>query len=276
MSLINKLIWQMELRLHEPVQLEVLANVCAVSPYHMARSFRQATGLSPMAYLRARRLSVAAAELADGDRDILTIALDAQYNSHEAFTRAFASYFRVLPNSVRKARSLQNLNLMEPLKMQQEMIVDVPAPELKTRDAFRVIGMSARCSFGNNAPIPPLWQTLNARVGAFDERALAVGYGVCCDADGHGNFRYVAGFAGIANTAIPKGMDDVMIPAGKYAVFVHKGHIADFPKTVYTVWNKALPDAGLTPRQAPEFELYDHRFDVTTGRGVVELWIPVA
>lgn len=275
MSLVNKLIWQMEMRLHEPVQLEGLADVCAVSPYHMARSFRQATGMSPITYLRARRLSVAAADLAMGERDILAIALDAQYSSHAAFTRAFASYFRVLPNSVRRARSLQNLNLMEPLKMQQEMIVNVPAPKIMTRDAFRVIGMSAQCSFGNNAPIPPLWQALNARAAEFDERALAAGYGVCCDADGQGNFRYVAGFAGIANSPIPEGMDDVTIPAGKYAVFTHKGHIADFPKTVYSVWNKALPDAGLNPRQAPEFELYDQRFDVASGRGVVELWIPV-
>ncbi len=275
MSLTDKLIWQMEIRLHQPLSLNALADACAVSPYHMARSFRDATGMSPMTYLRARRLSVAAANLAQGDSDILSIALDAQYNSHAAFTRAFASYFRVSPTSIRKARSLQNLNLMEPMKMQQDLIVDVPAPEIKTQDAFRVIGLSAKCSFGNNSPIPPLWQALNARVDEFDERAVAAGYGVCCDTDGQGNFRYVAGFVGIANSPIPKGMDDVIMPAGRYAVFHHKGHIADFPKTVYTVWNKSLPDAGLNPRQAPEFEVYDKRFDIATGRGVVELWIPI-
>lgn len=275
MSLTDKLIWLMEIRLQQPVTLDALAQACAVSPYHLARSFRQATGMSPMTYLRARRLSVAAVQLADGERDILTVALDAQYNSHAAFTRAFAGYFGVLPSRVRKARSLENLNLMEPLRMQKEMIVDVAAPVIQSRESFRVIGLSVQCSFGNNSPIPPLWQTLNARAAEFDERALDAGYGVCCDADGQGNFRYVAGFVGIANSPIPKGMDAVTMPAGRYAVFTHKGHIADFPKTVYTVWNKSLPDAGLEPRQAPEFELYDKRFDVATGRGVVELWIPV-
>lgn len=77
MSLTDKLIWQMEMRLQQPVTLDALALACAASPYHLARSFRQATDMSPMTYLRARRRSVAAAALVDGESDILTIALDA-------------------------------------------------------------------------------------------------------------------------------------------------------------------------------------------------------
>ena len=65
------------------------------------------------------------------------------------------------------------------------------------------------------------------------------------------------------------------IPAGTYAVFTHRGHISDLPKMVYTAWNKGLPDAGLEPTMAPDFEVYDERFDPKTGRGVVELWLPV-
>ena len=68
----------------------------------------------------------------------------------------------------------------------------------------------------------------------------------------------------------------VAIPAGRYAVFTHRGHISDIRRTWYTIWNKALPDAGLTARQAPDFELYDRRFDPETGRGEVEIWVPVA
>ena len=78
--------------------------------------------------------------------------------------------------------------------------------------------------------------------------------------------------------ALPKtqGMDFVDIPASRYAVFTHSGHISDFPKTVYTIWNKYLPDAGLEPAGTPDFELYDRRFDPDTGRGDVEIWIPIS
>ena len=72
------------------------------------------------------------------------------------------------------------------------------------------------------------------------------------------------------------GLDAVDIPASRYAVFKHVGHISDFNKTVYTVWNKGLPDAGLTPAKTPDFELYDDRFDARTCMGTVEIWIPVA
>ena len=74
----------------------------------------------------------------------------------------------------------------------------------------------------------------------------------------------------------PDGMESLDVPAGQYAVFTHSGHIADLPKTIYTIWNKTLGEAGLKPRAAPEFELYDKRFDPETGRGIVEVWIPVA
>ena len=51
-----------------------------------------------MRYMRGRRLSEAARVLANGGADILTVALDFGYGSHEAFTRAFRrSQFGVNP-----------------------------------------------------------------------------------------------------------------------------------------------------------------------------------
>ncbi len=274
MSLADKLLWQIEMRLHTSVTLADLSDACAISPYHMARSFRMATGLAPMTYLRARRLSVAASTLANGDHDILTVALDAQYTSHEAFTRAFAAYFATLPNVVRKARSTTNLTLMEPLQMNKDMIIDIPAPDIKTRPAMRITGLSTACTFDDTSAIPGLWQQFNAREEEVADNPAAA-YGVCYDADGAGNFRYLAGMERTSTHPLPADMDSIDLPAGRYAVFTHNGHIADLPKTIYTAWNKGLSDAGLEPRQAPDFERYDRRFDVATGRGAVEIWIPV-
>ena len=276
MPLADKVIWHLESSLNVPLSLAELANRCSVSPYHMSRIFRTTTGLSPMTYLRARRLSAAADRLALGELDILTIALDAQYNSHEAFTRAFAGYFGVLPNRVRTSRSTRDLTLMEPLHMKKDLIVDVPAHDIKERAGFRVVGIGTSCTFENTSAIPSLWQTFNEREVEVSSAILGTAYGVSCDADGAGRFRYVAGVEAPQDAEIPSGMDDVSIPAGRYAVFTHSGHISDLPKTVYTIWNKSLPDAGLNPREAPDFELYDRRFDPLTGRGDVEIWIPIA
>lgn len=273
MSVLEKLIWQIEFQLHEALTLTRLSTGCAVSPHHMCRLFQQATGMSVMSYVRARRLSEAARAIAEQDRDILTAALEAGYASHEAFTRAFARYFGVLPSSVRKARSLSSLSLMEPIEMKKELIVDVAKPELRDRGAFRVVGLSTQCTFENTSAIPALWQSANAREGEVVGAIPGAAYGVCCDFDETGHFRYLAGVEATEKT---EGMDFVDIPANRYAVFTHSGHISDISKTIYTIWNKSLPDAGLEPVKAPDFEVYDRRFDPETGRGVVEVWVPVA
>lgn len=58
-------------------------------------------------------------------------------------------------------------------------------------------------------------------------------------------------------------------------MFVHSGHISDFRKTVYTIWNKGLEDAGVELRASPDFEVYDERFDGRTGQGEVDIWFPI-
>lgn len=272
MPALDKLIWQIETDLHKDLTLTVLSDRCAISTHHMCRLFQLSTGLSIMSYVRARRLSRAAETIALCDGDILTAALGAGYGSHEAFTRAFANYFNALPSTVRKARSTSSLDLMEPLKMKTDMFVEVQPPEIRRADAFMVVGLSTPCSLENNSTIPALWQRFNLRESEVEEVVSGAAYGVCSAADEAGNCTYLAGVQALKTTP---GMDHIELPAQSYAVFTHNGHISDLPRTVYTIWNKALPDAGLKTADSPDFERYDRRFNPETGRGSVEIWIPV-
>src|SRR6201993_1561952 len=77
-----------------------------VTDHHLARAFGVLTGQSLMRYVRGRRLTEAARSLAAGEPDILKVALEAGYGSHEAFTRAFREQFQVTPEDFRSARSL--------------------------------------------------------------------------------------------------------------------------------------------------------------------------
>lgn len=273
MALLDRIIWQIETQLSGTITLNQLSEKCAVSKYHMCRAFQQGAGMSIMTYVRSRRLSMAARIIADSDEAIISIAIDSGYASHESFTRAFAGFFGVLPSTVRAARSHSTLSLMEPMKMKKEMIVDVPKPDMRDREAFRVVGLSVNCSFEDTSGIPGIWQSFNARVDEVDDAKTGAAYGVCCDADETGRFLYLAGVEARGKTA---GMDHFDVPAGRYAVFEHRGHVSDLPKTVYTIWNKSLPDLGFEPAKAPDFERYDNRFDPESGRGTVEIWIPVA
>ena len=105
----QKALWFIESHLAEELTLDEVAAIGGVSRFHMVRAFAAATGLSVMRYVRARRLSEAARALAGGAPDILTLALDADYGSHEAFTRAFRDHFGVTPEAVRAAKRLDHI-----------------------------------------------------------------------------------------------------------------------------------------------------------------------
>src|ERR1700716_2898485 len=111
----QKALWFIESHLADELTLDGISAIGGISRFHMVRAFAAATGLSVMRYVRVRRLSEAARALAHGAPDILTLALDAAYGSHEAFTRAFRDHFGVTPEAVRAATRLDNLSLQEPI-----------------------------------------------------------------------------------------------------------------------------------------------------------------
>ena len=115
------------------VILDQISDVACVSRYHMSRIFAVSMGIPVMRYLRARRLSEAAGALANGAPDILSVALDVGYGSHEAFTRAFREHFGVTQESVRTQGHLNNLRLMEAMKMHVD-----PLNALEARPLIRI------------------------------------------------------------------------------------------------------------------------------------------
>src|SRR4051812_20074291 len=109
----QKALWFIESHLASELSLDEVAAMAGISRFHMVRAFAAATGVSVMRYVRARRLSEAAKALANGAPDILAVALDTDYGSHEAFTRAFRDHFGVTPEAVRDSAHLDNLQLQE-------------------------------------------------------------------------------------------------------------------------------------------------------------------
>src|SRR5450755_832736 len=128
----QKALWFIESHLARELTLDEIAGVAGISRFHMVRAFAAATGLSVMRYVRARRLTAAARALAHGAPDILTVALDADYGSHAAFTRAFRDQFGVTPEAVRAARCVDQLKLQEPIQMDSTALDTLPPPRFET------------------------------------------------------------------------------------------------------------------------------------------------
>ncbi len=88
--------------LDRPLTLAHLAGAAGYSPWHAARMFREWTGKTPLAYIRAMRLSRAALALRDGKDRIVDVSLDFCFGSQEGFTRAFSDAFGTTPARYRK------------------------------------------------------------------------------------------------------------------------------------------------------------------------------
>src|ERR1700750_1360344 len=117
MNAAQKALWYIESHLAGPLTLDEIAAIAGISRFHMVRAFAAATGFSVMRYVRVRRLTEAARALANGAPDTLNVAREAEYGSHEAFTRAFRDQFGVTPEAVRAAHRLDHLELQEPILM---------------------------------------------------------------------------------------------------------------------------------------------------------------
>jgi AraC family transcriptional regulator len=272
----QKALWYIESHLGRALTLDEISSVAGVSRFHMVRSFAAATGFSVMRYVRARRLTEAARELARGAPDILTLALDADYGSHEAFTRAFRDHFGMTPEAVRAATCLDHLKLLEPILMDSTALENLAPPRFEDGKAFLVAGVSGRFSHDNAAGIPLLWQRYHQDGGNIPNQVGNVAYGVCCNGDDAGNFDYIAGVEVADFSDLPREFSRVRIPAQRYAVFTQKDHISAIRRTVNTIWNHWLPNSGFKMADAPTFERYDERFDPKTGNGGLEIWVPLA
>jgi len=271
----QKALWYIESHLAEPLTLDDVAGVAGVSRFHLVRAFAAATGLSVMRYVRARRLSQAARALAAGAPDILSLALDADYSSHEAFTRAFRDHFGTTPEAVRAATCLDRLKLQEPIVMNSTALDHLKAPRFETSKPLLIAGISERCTHENGgAGIPNQWQRFNQKVDDIPDRIGKVAYGVCCNGDDSG-FDYIAGVEVADFSDLPREFARVRIPEQKYAVFTHSEHISTIRRTINTIWNHWLPVSGMKAADAPSFERYDENFDPATGNGGLEIWIPV-
>ena len=90
--------------------LDDVAKKAGFSTDYFNRIFRNYTGFNVMEYVRFRKLNRAARMLRTSpERDILSIALECGYESHEGFTRAFKEQYGKTPCEYREKLKAQPL-----------------------------------------------------------------------------------------------------------------------------------------------------------------------
>lgn len=275
MDPVRKAIWYVESRLGDDLTLEGIAAAAGVSRYHLVRVFGMVTGRSVMRYVRGRRLSEAARGLAAGAPDILTLALDAGYGSHEAFTRAFRDQFGTTPEQARAEGHPSPLQLVEPISMDGHLNTTLASPRFVDSPELLLAGVAEHYSYETSANIPAQWQQFGGWVDAFAGPAGGVAYGVVYNADDEGSFDYLAAVPVKDFSRLTANEARLRLAPQRYAVFGCADHVSQIRPVCHAIWREWLPNSGLKAADAPFFELYPEAFDPLTGTGGFEVWLPV-
>lgn len=269
-ALLARILWRIETDLDSNPTLADLSESLGLSRFYLTRTFALLTGKPLMTYVRARRLTEAAAALAHGRETVTGAGLAAGYDAAESFSRAFRAAFGVAPSSIRGPDDLGSLNLQEPLNMPETPNRAV-SPTIRTGGGQKICGFADRFTMDTRTRIPALWNRTASELGRHMTKGT---FGVCYDFRDDGSFSYLAG-AAEADFPDTDGLDSVTLPAGTYAVTEHSDHISTIGETWDAIFSAWAPNAPYEILTSPEFEFYEPDFD-PAGQGRVSIWIPVA
>lgn len=101
---LQRVIDLIEFRLSDDLSLDDLAAEACLSPYHFARLFRQATGLTPHRYVTERRIQIAKEKLSLGRLSLAEIALETGFGSQANFSRVFRKATGCSPGEFKRSR----------------------------------------------------------------------------------------------------------------------------------------------------------------------------
>jgi AraC family transcriptional regulator len=120
--------------------------------------------------------------------------------------------------------------------------------------------------------IPAQWEAFGRMVPLPGQRGGTT-YGVICGGSPETRtMEYMCAAEVEALDALPPG-GRLRLPAAHYAVFVHRGPIADVGAAWAGAWAWLERSPEWESAQTPDFERYDERYDPAAGE--LEIWVPV-
>jgi AraC family transcriptional regulator len=274
----------MEENLKTPVTLERIARRAGFSLWHFQRIFAAYTNESLADYLRRRRLTVAVLDIRNTGRSILGIALDYQFESHAAFTRAFKATLHAAPSSFRRHRALPEDGVRLALSPSAPLIP--MKPRIQKLPALTLLGLEARFigpmspDANNHKVIPPLFGQFFAHKPELPPALDACTYGVTRGAPRAGRSRedelvYLVSESVKPRTRPPAGMTIWRLPAQTYAIFVHRGPVVRIDRTLNEIYSTWLPQSPYQLAGEGSIERYDERFREGGAKSEFDILIPV-
>jgi len=255
-------------------------------------------GETPLELHRRLRMERAAQQLIERDTQVTTIALDAGYDSHEAFTRAFRGFYGCSPSEFRQSHSVAQEGCVRPpqieiaarsgihfaaLEAHETGLRFNPGAsymkvEIKQLPAQRVAAVHHVGPYNRISEAFGRLGELAGRAGliAGKPTMLALYYD---DPEGtpEAELRSDAGLIVQENAKLPAGLEEHRLPAGRYACTVHAGPYEQLGDAWSRFMGQWLPQSGERIAESASFEVYlNTPAEVPKAELRTELYMPLA
>jgi AraC family transcriptional regulator len=278
---LNAALAYLEDNLAGEIDLEQVALRAHCSEYHFSRMFSFLAGVGLAEYIRRRRLTLAAVDLRAADARVLDVALKYDYQSADAFARAFQTVHGVPPSRARDAtlKAYPRLSFQLTIQGASEMnykIVD--------KSAFQIVGLKKRVPLifnGINPYIQEQWQSLQeptiAQLKALSDQEpgglISAATNFSERLQEQSELDHWIGAA--TSRPCPDNLQKLDVAPGSWAVFEAVG---PFPATMQDVWARIysewFPSSGYQHQGGPEIVWCEQR-DITKPDFRCQIWVPV-
>ncbi len=159
--------------------------------------------------------------------------------------------------------------------MQSTISLSLPVAFFEDGREMLLAGLSRRMFNNSPAGIPAQWKRFTPYIGTLPAQVGQLCYGAVLANGEGGDMDYVCAVEVSSFAYLPAELRQIRVAAQRYAVFHHTGHVSGVGATWSAVLDEWVPHAGFELVDAPCFERYGERFDPRTGRGGLDLMIPV-
>ena len=270
MESLQSAIAYIEENLTEEIKVRDVAEMAYVSEFHFQRIFSALCGISVGEYIRNRRMTLAAKELAAKEVKVIDVAVKYGYDSPDSFARAFQKFHGITPSQAREKGA--NLKDFAPVRISLSLEGGTMMEyKILEKAAFTVMGRKRQFdSETSYQEIPEFWQE-HFRDGGGN---IVCGmFGLCIDSDGR-MFDYLIADLYQPWREIPEGYETRTLPAGTWAVFPCKQKTLQDTNT--KMWKEWLPNCKEYKLGGNyNIEMYGPPCKEDIGESYVELWLPI-
>jgi AraC family transcriptional regulator len=256
----NRVLDHIDKHLDDALTVEGLAGVANFSKFHFHRQFHEYCGVNIGRYIQLMKLKRASNRLAFNPEDrIIDIALDAGFESPEAFARAFKNAFGQTPSGFRKrpAWADWSLRYQFPIPLRERTgKMDVTITKVEPTLVAALEHLGALALVNDTARRFIEWRKTTGLSPVASSQTYGIVYNNP-DTTPAEEFRF--DICGSVTEAVPDNPWGVMtktIPGGRLAVLRHVGSHERLGESVYYLYREWLPGSGAEPRDFPVYFHY--------------------